>query len=584
MTRPLRPELLAPAGDLDALEVAVARGADAVYFGVGALNARVKAANLSPAQLPGVVRWLHARGVRAHVTLNVPVQPATVEATAGTLAAAHWANADVVIARDPLVMEAARRSCPGLEVHASTQFGVMSVETARRARELGCTRVVLARELSAGAIARLRAALPELELEAFVFGAMCLGVSGQCLLGLAVGGRSGNHGACVQACRFPYADADGRPRGAPLSMKDLDLSPRLAELARLGVHALKIEGRLKPAAWVGCVTHWLRRGLDRTPPGLTPAEQQAFDREVSVLFSRPRGVGYFDGTTDADALLTKDAPGHRGYELPVFQVTERAGKRSVRFETPVPLQVRDGLLVGTARAEGGSAWRPLSIHALRDARGRSIPTAEEGETVEVPLALPGRVVALAVHSAARVRQLYEKVDEGLPAEVRRGELADPKVTVVALSAESVILTFERGRFSWTGETAVATQPARDRGFDASLAQRFFGEGVACQAAPGLFVNPSDLKRARRELTAAFEQAWNARLEATTAEIAAFLRAHEAEMLPTDDALLAHGTALVTRVTGLPAGTLRADNGTLLEVVPRADGTEIRVHPPRSRPV
>jgi putative protease len=584
MTRPTRPELLAPAGDLDALEAAAGRGADAVYFGVGALNARVKAANLGAGQLPGVVRWLHGRGVRAYVTLNVPVQPSTVDETARVLAAAGWAGVDAVIVRDPLLMQAARGRVAGLEVHASTQFGVASVETARLARALGCTRAVLARELSAGAIARIRREVPDLEREVFVFGAMCLGVSGQCLLGLAVGGRAGNHGACVQACRFPYADAEGRPLGAPLSMKDLDLSPRLAELALLGVHALKIEGRLKPAAWVGCVTHWLRKGLDRSSPGLTPAEQATFDREVSVLFSRPRSVGYFDGATDAAALLTKDAPGHRGYELPTFEVLEVRGRRAVRFEAPVPLQVRDGLLVGTAKAEGGTAWRPVSIQELRDARGRSIGTAEAGETVEVPLGLPGRVVALAVHSAARVRQKYEKVDEGLPSDVRRGELAAPTVTAVALGPDRLALTLSRGRFTWTGEAPVATQPARDRGFDPALAQRFFGPGVACTATPGLFVNPSDLKRARRELSTAFEAAWTAALDATASDVAAFLRAREAEMLPPDDVLLAHGTALVTRVTGLSAGTLRADNGTLLEVVPRPDGTELRVRPARSRPL
>jgi|GEM_PF-847749 len=583
-----RPELLAPAGDLDALEVAIERGADAVYVGVGSLNARVKASNLAPGQLPGVVRWLHDRDRRAYVALNVPVQPATVAETARVLAMAHAGGADAVIVRDPLGMEAARCFTPGLEVHASTQFGVASVETARLARALGCSRAVLARELSAEAIARIRAAVPELELELFVFGAMCLGVSGQCLLGAAVGGRSGNHGACVQACRFPYSDQAGLPLGAPLSMKDLDLSPRLAEIARLGVHALKIEGRLKSAAWVGCVTHWLRTGLDRTPPGLSPDEQAAFDREVSVLFSRPRGVGYFDGATYAEALLTKDAPGHRGLELPAFEVVEplgrarggRNGGRRVRFVAPVPLQVRDGLLLGGARAEGGVAWWPAAVRELFDARGRRVPTAEAGDTVEVPVEGRGRIERVAIHSADRVRQVYEQRARSLPAEVRRGELVAPKVVAVTLATGRLTLELARGRFRWSGDAEVPTQPARERGFDPALAARFFGEGVACQALPGLFVNPSDLKRARRELTAAFEAAWEAALAETTASIEAFLREREAEMLPPDDVLLEGGTALVTRVTGLPAGVLRADNGVELDVVPRPDGTEIRVRPPR----
>lgn len=574
-----RPELLAPGGDLDALEVAAARGADAVYFGVGELNARVKAGNLALAQLPGVVAWLHEQGVRAYVTLNLPVQPATIEATAQTLAHAAAAGVDAVIVRDPVLMGAARRFVPEVEVHASTQFGVASVETARLARSLGCTRAVLARELSAEAIGRLRRAVPELELEVFVFGALCLGVSGQCLLGAAVGGRSGNHGACVQACRFPYADGEGRPLGAPLSMKDLDLVGRLPELSRLGVHALKIEGRLKSAAWVGSVTRWFRRALDREPPGLTSDEAAAFDREVSVLFSRPRGPGYFDGATDAAALLTRDAPGHRGFELAAFEVAERGGRRVVRFEAPVPLQVRDGLLVGVERADDRLAWRPAAIRELRDERGRAIATAEPGQRVEVPLEGHGRVVRLAVHSADRVRQACERVEHGLPAEVRRGELAAPRVRAVALSTGRLALELSRGRFTWSGEREIPTLPARERGFDAELAARFFGAGVACEAEPDLFVNPSDLKRVRRELTAAFEAAWTAALAETTAAVAAFLHEREAELLPPDDVLLAQGTALVTRVTGLPAGVLCADNGTLLEVVPREDGTELRVRRP-----
>lgn len=575
-----RPELLAPGGDFDALEVAAARGADAVYFGVGELNARARAGNLSLTQVPGVAAWLHEQGVRAYATLNLPVQPATIEATALTLAHVAQGGVDAVIVRDPVLMEAARRFVPGLEVHASTQFGVASVETARLARSLGCTRAVLARELSAGEIGRIRRAVPELELEVFVFGALCLGVSGQCLLGAAVGGRSGNHGACVQACRFPYADGEGRPLGAPLSMKDLDLVGRLPALVGLGVHALKIEGRLKSAAWVSVVTSWFRRALDREPPGLSSDEAAAFDREVSVLFSRPRGPGYFDGATDAATLLTRDAPGHRGFELPAFEVVERGGGRAVRFEAPVPLQVRDGLLMGVERADDRLAWRPVAIRELRDERGRTITTAEPGQRVEVPFEGHGRVVRLALHSADRVRQACERVEHRLPADVRRGEFAAPRVRAVALSSGRLRLELTRGRFTWSGERNVPTPPARERGFDADLAERFFGEGVATEAEPGLFVNPSDLKRARRELAVAFEAAWSEAIEETAAAIAAFLHEHEAELLPPDDVLLAHGTALVTRVTGLPAGVLRADNGTELDVVPGADGTEIRVRPAR----
>ena len=294
-----RPEVLAPGGGLEAIEVAVAHGADAVYAGVGTLNARVRAANLSEAQLPGVARFVHEVGARLYVPLNVPLRPEDRDETARILALCDAAGVDAVILRDPILMRLCRDRFPSLAVHASTQAGVHSVETARRAAELGCRRVILARECSRDTIARIREALPDLELEVFVFGAQCFGVSGLCLMGEATTGRSGNYGACSQACRLPYFDPSGNPVGHPFSMKDLDLLPDVPDLVAMGVSALKVEGRLKSPSWVGCVVEWLRRALDRPRPGLSPEELEAFHRDVSVLYSRPRTDGFFHGITDA---------------------------------------------------------------------------------------------------------------------------------------------------------------------------------------------------------------------------------------------------------------------------------------------
>jgi len=149
-----RPEVLAPGGSVEAIRAALAGGAAAVYLGVGALNARARARNLGPEQLPAVVEWIHGAGARVHVTLNLPLRETDVAEAARTLIACRDAGADAVILRDPLLMQAAREFAPDLEVHASTQFGVDSPAMARAARDLGCRRAVLARELSAARIRR----------------------------------------------------------------------------------------------------------------------------------------------------------------------------------------------------------------------------------------------------------------------------------------------------------------------------------------------------------------------------------------------------------------------------------------------
>jgi putative protease len=570
-----RPEILAPGGSIEAIGVAVANGADAVYAGVGPLNARARARNLMPDQLAGVASLLHAAGRRLYVTLNLPLRPATVEETARTLVLCRHAGADAVIVRDPVLMEAAAAHFPDLPLHASTQAGVATPAAARRVRDLGCSRVVLARELSRDAIARVRAEVPDVEVEVFVFGAMCFAVSGMCLLGEAISGRSGNHGACSQPCRLPYVDAAGRPVGHFFSMKDLDLFPRLADLVALGVHGLKIEGRLKPPAWVGCVTRWLRRGLDRDPPGLHADEADAFERHLGTIFSRPRTAAWFDGLTDAADLIAADASGHRGLAVPAFEVAQAGEGSVVRFRAPVDLNVRDGLLawVEARGGRGGTEPVPFAIASMRDRRVRMVVRVREGEEVEVPVAVKGRVARLAVHSSDPVRVEYERDDAGIPAAVSRGEAGRPRFASVTIAADRIEATLRHGRFGHAASVAIASQRARNEGLSAAMAASYFGEAEAA-IEPGLFVNPSDLKRARRELLAAFEAAWAATLQADAARVGSWIDARSDRFAPADADLLARGPAAFSRVTGLPAGEVRTPTGHRLEVVPVHGGTRV----------
>lgn len=577
-----RPEILAPGGSIEAIEVALARGADAVYLGVGSLNARARARNLTEAELPGVVDYVHSFGARVYAALNVPLQPDSVAAAARTLAACHDAGVDAVIARDPVLMQAARDRFPDLPLHASTQFGVSDPTSARRARDLGCTRAILAREASREDVARIRREVPDIEIETFVFGAQCFAVSGRCLLGQAVSQRSGNYGACSQPCRLPYLDDAGREVGHVFSMRDIDLVSHVPELVRLGVAAFKIEGRLKSPAWVGCVVHWLRRALDKPgDPGLDPGELRAFDREVSVLYSRPRTAAFFEGRTDAAALTTLESPGHRGLDVGTFTVVPGVPEPSVRFRTPVDLNIRDGLLltVDDPAAEGGVAHVPMGIRELCDEAGRSILRVSAERVVSVPIRERRAIRAVAIHSSDPVRVRYQRVDRRMPGAVAQGVPPAPAFAQVAIRPDAIAVAMRRGRRTVEAAHAIASEPARNEGLDATRAARVFGD-ARYDIAPGLFVNPTLLKEARRAFLAAFEQAREAGIAADAGALHDAMAARAGDFMAPDADLLARGPAAVSRVTGLPAIEVRTAGGTRFRTEPRGHATVIHAVEPK----
>ncbi len=245
-SRPM--EILAPV-NAATLDAALEAGADAVYFGLKRLNARRGALNFTQDELPGVVEKIHRHGAKAHLALNIDLTQRELGLAARTLALATATGVDAVIVRDPAIL-ALRSRFPRLEFHLSTQSGVSSLAGVRMARALGCDRVVLAREMTREEIS---ACCREggIAIEVFVQGALCFCASGHCLLSSWVGGRSGNRGACASPCRVAWRREGGEgSEGHPLSMKDLCLVERLPELQEMGVASLKIEGRLKSAAWV----------------------------------------------------------------------------------------------------------------------------------------------------------------------------------------------------------------------------------------------------------------------------------------------------------------------------------------------
>jgi collagenase-like PrtC family protease len=259
-------ELLAPAGDRAALEAALEAGAGAVYFGLTTLNARRAARNFRQDELADAVRTVHAHAARAYLTLNIDLAERELGQAARILELARQCGVDAVLVRDPALL-ALRPQYPELEFHFSTQTSMTNSADVAAAGRLGAHRVVLARELTLAEIAAASAD-PGVRTEVFVQGAMCFSVSGRCLLSGWAGGRSGNRGTCTSPCRVPWS-IGSEPAGTPLSMHDLAYAGRLDDLRRAGVTALKIEGRLKNAEWVGRAVRLYRgamQNLEESPP------------------------------------------------------------------------------------------------------------------------------------------------------------------------------------------------------------------------------------------------------------------------------------------------------------------------------
>lgn len=372
------PELLAPAGGLDQACAALHYGADAIYCGLPRFSARADAENFTWESLAELVAYAHAQipRRRVYVAFNTLLLERELADAAEALQRLQELGADAVIVQDLGVARLVRRHFPGLRLHASTQSATHSVEGARALRDLGFTRVVLARELSlaeVGAIARDAG----LEVETFVHGALCYSYSGLCLFSSHATGRSGNRGRCASCCREAFAGAGGE--SFAFSMKDLALGRRVADLRATGARALKIEGRLKGPLYVAAVTDYYRRLLDGRLAG---AEQAQAEENLRTIFSRPWTEFYAKDHPPATAVIDADTLGHRGARIgAVGQVRRERDGDWLVFRSARALERHDGIQVdvpGQARPFG------FALDALRAA----------GSTGELIRAAAGRDVAV----------------------------------------------------------------------------------------------------------------------------------------------------------------------------------------------
>jgi putative protease len=414
------PELMAPAGDWDCVRAAVENGADAVYFGLqGGFNARVRAANFGQAELPELMAFLRARGVKGYLTLNTLIFADELEEAERIARVAIAAGIDAVLVQDLGLLRLLGRLCPELPLHASTQMTLSSAECIREVESLGVQRVVLPRELSIDQIAAIRRQTA-IELEAFVHGALCISYPGQCLASLSLGGRSANRGQCAQPCRLPYEIiCDGRPHDTgdkkyPLSPHDLAAYDRLPELIAAGVSALKIEGRLKPAEYVASVTRHYRTALDACgslslwerarvraagePPSPHPRPLSQSERgaslapediaEMETTFSRGFCHGWLDGP-DHRRLVSGEGSAKRGVYL--GEVRGVRGQR-ILVELAGPLRRGDGVVFAGDRGDcpdfraNENGTIPLRSAQTTEQGGRVYEIFQDRRSIETEIA------------------------------------------------------------------------------------------------------------------------------------------------------------------------------------------------------
>ena len=373
-------ELLAPAGDMERLRMSLAYGADAVYLAGTDFGMRSFAGNFTPEELKQAVALCHSRGVAVHVTCNTMPRNGEIARMPEWLSYLQELGVDAAILADVGVLSLLKKHAPKLKAHISTQASVSNYQAAAAWHELGASRVILARELSLDEIREIRAKAPrELELEAFVHGAMCVSYSGRCLLSNYMTGRDANRGACAQPCRYQYALVEekrpgeyfpiGEDAGGAyiLNSRDMCMIDHIPELIDAGLDSLKIEGRAKSAYYAAVVTGAYRHAIDAALAG-QPLEPVWRD-EVEKVSHRPYSTGFYFGEPGQHTSHSRYV---RDWQI-MAVVTSCAPDGTALCELRNKLSAGDELeLVGP-----GLKPVPVTVEGLTDGDGLSIPEARK---------------------------------------------------------------------------------------------------------------------------------------------------------------------------------------------------------------
>ena len=504
-----KPELLAPAGDWECVRAAVANGADAVYFGLPAFNARMRAANFTEDDLPKLMAFLHEHGVKGYAAFNTLVFTDELPLAEEQLLLFARAGVDAAIVQDVGLAALARELAPGFPVHASTQMTLTSPEGIAFARRLGITRAILARELSLRELAKFRSEAEGMPLEVFVHGALCIAYSGQCLTSEALGRRSANRGECAQACRLPYelvVDGEKRDLGDRrylLSPQDLAAVEEIPELVRLGIVAFKIEGRLKTPEYVAAVTQVYRRAIDQAWQAQQPAPVSSADRyKLEMAFSRGLYSGWMHGVNHQRLVHARFGKKRGAFIGAVTAV----GRHFLEIKAEGPVRPGDGVVID----QGGDTEHE---------QGGRVYQAEPQRDGVVRLAFEhGKIDFSAVKPGDRI---WKTDDPQRNRELRKswsGDIPKPKrlldMTVSGRAGEPMRIGGQSGGVSVSVESVMPLQMARKRPLTAEMLREQLGRlgetdfdlGALDNRLEGEVIVPvSELNRLRRELVRKMEK-------------------------------------------------------------------------------
>ena len=398
-----KPELLAPAGDMERLRMAVLYGADAVYLAGTSFGMRSFAGNFSPEELPQAVAWAHDHGVRVHVTVNTMPRNNEVIHLPAYLEQLQEAGVDALIMADMGAFSLAGKYAPSCERHVSTQASVANYVCANAWYDLGAKRVILARELSLGEIREIREKVPEdLELEAFVHGAMCVSYSGRCLLSNYMTGRDSNRGACAQPCRYQYYLMEEKRPGEYfpvfedekgtyiLNSRDICMIDHVEELMHAGLSSLKIEGRAKSAYYAAIVTGAYRHVIDDVAAGR--AVDPVWRDEVEHVSHRHYSTGFYFGQP---GQYTENARYIREWQV-VALVTDCTP------DGMATLSLRNKFTAGDTLELVGPDTKPMTFTApvMEDEAGEPLMEPKNPQMV-FRMRLPRQVPAWTILRAAR---------------------------------------------------------------------------------------------------------------------------------------------------------------------------------------
>lgn len=382
-----KPELLAPAGNLEKLKMAVLYGADAVYVGGEAFSLREAADNFTHGELKEGVEFAHAHGVKVHIAINIIPHNSDLEKMAEFIKNLADTGVDAVIAADIGAFAMLKRIAPNLPVHISTQANTLNYESARVWHKLGAERVVLARELSIGEIKEIREKTPEdLELEIFIHGAMCVSYSGRCLLSNYMIDRDSNKGACAQPCRWKYNLVEEKRPGEYMPVyenengtfifnsKDLCLVRHIPEIMDSGVASLKIEGRVKSEYYVASVVKAYREAIDsccENPAGYDP---QPFYEELCKVSHRAYWEGFYFGRSEDDGQIYGTSSYIREYDIVGFVTGNDGGYTKIvqrnKFSAGDEIEIIQ---------PGVKGYKKFTVKEMLDENGEAVQSAPHAE-------------------------------------------------------------------------------------------------------------------------------------------------------------------------------------------------------------